>query len=110
MEKNTMNGLIGQIAGDYRQGDDSYVTNNYNFAERKNKAQFEDLTLNKEFFNDYPTPSFKEEIQNKIHSHQLLLVGGNYSFNKGMFLKYIALQIKEEDQEIKECTNFHNFY
>lgn len=89
------------------QGDEIH---NYNFSERKNKAQFEKLTMRSDDFRDYLKPSFTDEVIRRLNDHHILLIGGSYSFNKGHFLKYVTVTSRQEGQEIKECTNLHNFH
>ena len=107
MSINEFSGNIRKVEGDMRLGDDIY---NYNFSERKNKAQFEKLALGPDHFNDYLRPSFTDDIIGRLKAQQILLVGGNYAFNKGHFLKYLAVNARTEEQEVKECTHVPNFH
>lgn len=104
-----VDGIIGEIQGDAHIGDNTYK-NTYNYSERKNKAQFEILSINERVFSDYPIPLFATEIAERAKKSHVMLVGGNYSFNKGIFLKYIAHKSQAKDQQIKELTNYHTFY
>lgn len=103
MSNNIFNGQIEETR-DVHIGD-----NNYSFSERKNKAQFEKLSLSPDQFRNYLKPRFTDDVIEQLNSHCVLLIGGNYSFNKGHFLKYVALASRREGQEVKECTNMHNF-
>ena len=78
-------------------------------APTEKKIQFQPVTAGLDLFTDYPKPWFVDEIFNKAKTEQLLLVGGNGSFNKGQLQKYVAVSFKTEGLDVKECAEFDDF-
>src|SRR6185437_12139491 len=105
--KNISASHIEHIRGNYRVGDDVYnfVTN---YPSSRKKIQFEPLAASASLFNDYPRPHFLDRLFDIVKTEQLLLLGGNGRFDKGRLLKYVALQLRSEELEIKECSEFDN--
>ncbi|GGB26376.1 hypothetical protein [Puia dinghuensis] len=106
--KNVSAPTIKKIKGNYHVGDIFHTVNNYN--SRRRKIQFEPVTTGLDIFADYPKPHFLDEIFKRARTEQLLLVGGNSGFNKGQLLKYVAVNLKTEGLEVKECSEFEDFY
>lgn len=106
--KNISSAKIKKVGRDYHVGDVVTTVNNY--GSRKKKIQFDTVTIGADVFNEYPKPVFIDEILGKAKTEKLVLIGGNNGFNKGQLMKYIALNLKSDGLDIKECADFDDFY
>ena len=106
--KNISTATIKKLGRDYHVGDNinTYVNN---YTSQRRKLHFETVTKGTEEFKDYPKPYFIEEIFTRAKSEHMVLVGGISGFNKGLFLQYVAITLKAEGLEVKECADFDDF-
>jgi hypothetical protein len=107
-EKNIANVRFREIKGNINTGDVFTTINNYEF--RKRKIHFETLTTGMDAFADFPRPRFTDQLLNQAKQEQLVLLGGNGSFNKGRLLRYMAVSLKTDGLEVKECSDFTDFH
>jgi hypothetical protein len=104
--KNSANNARFENVGSAHIGD---KINHYNYSERNSKSHFEKVNLSPEYFRNYLRPTFTDQVIDRLKNHRVILVGGNYSFVKGPFLKLIAKNTVADEQEIKESVSKHSF-
>jgi hypothetical protein len=107
-EKNIADIRIRKIKGNVNTGDVFNTINNYQSTKRK--IQFETLTTAVDAFSEFPRPRFTDQLIDQAKKEQLVLLGGNGGFDKGQLLRYMAISLKFDGLEVKECSDFTDFH
>lgn len=107
MSTNSFKGNIRNIGGDLHVGDKTTYEQYYG---ESHKVKFEKISLSDDHFTNFPVPTFATEVVERLRQRKVVLIGGNLSFDKTQFVKYIAHASLYNGEDIKECTNVSDFH
>lgn len=107
MSTSDFKGNIRNIGRDFHMGDK--ITYEHHYGESY-KVKFEKLSLTSDHFTNFLVPTFAKDVVEKLRKQKVVLIGGNLSFDKTQFVKYIAHASLHNGEEIKECTNIPDYH
>lgn len=80
--------------GEFHQGDKHYNTYHQ-------KAAFSEINLDPHAVSDYPEPNFTEGLLDHFNNQKLLILGGNYEFDKSSFAHHLAWKLNQKHKDFK---------
>lgn len=108
--KNTVTQSTVHVEGDFRQGDDTYITTNNYYETAQVKTEFVQVKVDAQTYGRYLAPVFMPDVVERLERNRLLILGGAHTFNKDGFLKHLASRFALNDDAlvVKENLGLQN--